>query len=143
MKRIILVLFFLNSLIPLLLAQGEIKGLVQEVPSGEPIIFGTVALYQNDTLITEKDTDFNGFYSISGISPGKYDVVFSYTGYGDFKVTDVIIAENKTTDLNAKMPYIDLEAFWGSCSSIKPMVQIRNLTQGFSFNKKQISKIAF
>jgi len=52
MKRILL-LFVLSCIsITSILAQTSLEGKVSDATSGEAILFGTVALYKNDVLIS-------------------------------------------------------------------------------------------
>ena len=50
-----------------LTAQSSLEGKVIEAESGEPVIFGNVAIYKNGVLITGTETDFDGNYSMSNI----------------------------------------------------------------------------
>ena len=123
-------------------SQTSLSGTVTDAESDEPIIFGTIALYQNDVLITGIETDFDGFYTITEINSGIYDVVFSYTGYAELKITDVIISEGKINELNVKMN----DGLFYECihsRNVRPLIQKDNLTRGHLFDKRQISKIAF
>lgn len=47
---------------------------------GEPVLFATVVLYKDSVLITGTDTDFDGNYSFSDLSPGEYEVEMTYIG---------------------------------------------------------------
>ena len=80
-----------------------IQGTVIDAETGEPVIFGTVALYKNGVLLTGTQTDLDGFYSITEIDPGTYDVEFSYTGYATSKVTSVNVVTGKANLLDSKM----------------------------------------
>ena len=84
-------------------AQTTLQGKVTDAETGEQIIFGTVALFKNDVLITGTETDFDGFFSLTELDAGSYDVVFSYTGYQDYKVTGVSVQSGKSNQLNAKI----------------------------------------
>ncbi|MEO1257830.1 MAG: carboxypeptidase-like regulatory domain-containing protein [Bacteroidota bacterium] len=124
------------------LSQALIQGTVTDGMSEEPIIFGTVALYQNDSIITATETDFDGFYSISEIDPGIYDVVFMYTGYMPHKIVDVQIIRNVSNKLDAKL--INGGHAPDICVKLTiPIIHKDDLTRGFSFKSSQISKISF
>ena len=73
------------------MAQTALQGSVKDADTGEPIILGTVALIKNKVLVTGTETDFNGYFSITEIDPGSYDVVFSYTGYQETRIEGVTI----------------------------------------------------
>lgn len=66
-----------------------IEGKVAEELSGEPVIFATVALYQEGELIKGLDTDFDGRFAFSELSEGSYDLEISFLGYTSAKVLQV------------------------------------------------------
>ncbi|MCF8312151.1 MAG: carboxypeptidase regulatory-like domain-containing protein [Saprospiraceae bacterium] len=91
---------------PLVLAkpmQTRLEGTLKDSDTGEPIIFGTVAVYRNGVLKTGTETDFDGYYSISELDPGVYDVEFSYTGYSPSRVTGMEIRNGKINKLDEQM----------------------------------------
>jgi outer membrane receptor protein involved in Fe transport len=80
--------------------QTSLAGKVTDEESGEPISFGTVALYKNGVLITGTETDLDGNYSISNIDPGTYDVEASFTGYSAVRMTSVQVLAGKANRLD-------------------------------------------
>ena len=83
--------------------ETSLQGTLKDGDSGEPLIFATVAVYKNGVLVTGTETDFDGFYSITELDPGLYDVVFSYTGYQDQRVAGVTAASGRSNVLDADM----------------------------------------
>jgi outer membrane receptor protein involved in Fe transport len=81
-------------------AQTSLQGKVTEDASGEPVIFGTVALYKNGVLITGTETDFDGNYFFSNLDAGTYDVEASYVGLTSSRVNNVVVKAGKTNSLN-------------------------------------------
>ncbi|MEO1258098.1 MAG: TonB-dependent receptor [Bacteroidota bacterium] len=121
--------------------QTSLEGTVTDAESGEPIIFGTVALYKNDVLITGTETDFDGYYSLTELDAGTYDVVFSYTGYQDFKITDVLVNSGKVNALDAKVSSginIDLDIV---VKYERPLVSKDETTQGKVFSSEEIAQL--
>lgn len=119
------------------ISQTSLQGTVTDAESGEPIIFGTVALYKNGILVTGTETDLDGFYSITEIDPGTYDVEFSYTGYSSQKIANVRVIGGKANLLNAKMSSgVDL------CEVVvkyeAPMIEQDNTSQGMTIGADQI-----
>lgn len=110
-KKITLLLAILFSFISLLnaaapeakLSPGTIKGLVYDARSGEPLEFATVTLKQagDGSLVTGAITDINGFFRLKDVPEGSYLMEFSYLGYHD-KILEEII-------LNAQQPSLDLQ----------------------------------
>lgn len=132
-----LLLFFQFSF-----SQTSIQGTVTDAETGEPIIFGTVALYKNGSLLTGTETDLDGFYSINEIEEGIYDVEFSYTVYAIKKVTGILIIKGKTNQLNVKIYAHEerIHACGFSCGE-RSIYRQGNLTQGFSFSAEEIRRL--
>jgi len=54
---------------------ATIKGFVYENKTGEPVIFTNVYLFKTNIGAT---TDINGFFLITKIPPGTYDLMVTY-----------------------------------------------------------------
>lgn len=102
MTRVLLSIFGLLLSLGVM-AQSTLQGKVSDAATGEPILFGNVALYQNGSLITGAETDFDGNYVFSNIDPGTYDVEISYVGYSPTRTTDVVIQAGKVTKLDLQL----------------------------------------
>ena len=76
---------------------GEISGKITD-EKGEAIPFANVSIVENGKSTgVGATTDFDGFYSIKPLNPGKYDVKFSFVGYTSvIKEMKRIFALNKT-----------------------------------------------
>lgn len=56
---------------------GELKGTVVD-QNGEPMMFSRVLVYNDlDIIVGGAETDFDGNFRISNLSPGVYDIEFS------------------------------------------------------------------
>jgi len=62
---------------------GTIRGFVYEKETGEPVIFTNV--YFDGTTIGAA-TDVNGYFAISQIEPGNYNLMVTYLGYDTLKM---------------------------------------------------------
>ncbi len=121
-------------------AQTSLQGAVTDADSGEPIIFGTVALYRSGVLLTGTETDFNGYYSITELDPGTYDVVFSYTGYQETRVEGVTISAGKANKLDAGLSQgVTLTEIVVKYE--KPLIEQDNTTQGSTLSSEQIRNL--
>ena len=99
-----IILFCLLVFVPaLVLSQTSIEGKISDQESGEPIIYGTVAIYKNGVLITGTETDDNGNYAISNVDPGTYDVNASYVGYQAKTIEGVILLAGKNTRVDIEI----------------------------------------
>lgn len=122
-------------------SQTSIQGTVTDSETGEPIIFGTVAIYQNEKLITGTETDLDGFYSIIEIDAGEYQVEFSYTGYATQKITGMIISAGKANILNATMSVEATDLKEVVVVYERPLIEQDNLSCGAVFSKEQIKNL--
>lgn len=122
------------------MAQTSLQGSVKDAETDEPILFGNVALYRAGVLITGTQTDFDGYYSITEIDPGTYDVVFSYTGYQEVKISGVIVNAGKANSLDATMSagvtLTTIEVVYKP-----PLVEKDNTTQGKTLTSEEIRNL--
>jgi outer membrane receptor protein involved in Fe transport len=98
-KILLLSLMFLLS-VAAMYGQTSLEGAVTDKETGEPILFGTVAVYKGDLLITGTETDLDGNYILSPIDPGTYDLEVSYVGYTSMRQTGVIVKAGKVNRVN-------------------------------------------
>ncbi len=124
---------------PLVLAkpmQTRLEGTLKDAQTGEPIIFGTIALYRNGVLKTGTETDFDGYYSLTELDPGTYDVEFSTTGYTPSRVTGMPINAGKSNKLDERLsPGIELQAV--VVTYVRPLIEQDNTTTGSSISMAQ------
>ena len=106
MKRSLAFLLFLGALTLSLpgwtLAQSaSISGIVTAADTGEPLSGANVVVRQVGLLniVVGAATDNDGRYTLSGLSPGMYDVVARYVGFQDAEVSVTVAAgEQRTLD---------------------------------------------
>ncbi len=121
-------------------AQTSLQGKVTDAESGQPIIFGTVALYKNGVLVTGTETDLDGFYSLTALDPGTYEVEFSYIGYSSVRITNVQVSAGKANKLDQKLSSgITIETIIVTWT--KPLVEQDNTTQGQTLTSEEIKKL--
>lgn len=127
-------------------AQGELQGKITDAKSGAVIELANVQVYTNGVFVTGTQADFDGFYTLKPLDPGKYDVVVSYVGFQNTKVEGVIINADKITFLDIKIP----QSSSGGVNLNEvvivqyrvPLLQQDNTTQGGTVTKDEISKMA-
>ncbi|MDB5282810.1 MAG: outer rane cobalamin receptor protein [Bacteroidota bacterium] len=104
MKKILTLLSFLISAFALQAQNGDISGKVVD-DNGEGIPFANVVLVDTKGISTGRgvQTDLDGNYSIKPLTPGKYNVQFSYTGLATQVTQGVIVNSDKSTFIDAKM----------------------------------------
>ncbi len=105
MKNVFLTAVFLFATTFFLQAQGTIKGnVVDTALNNEPILFANVQL--KGTNISQQ-TNFHGNFEFSEITPGKYIVMISYTGY-ETKEIAVVVKDNTINKVEAGLAPITI-----------------------------------
>ena len=90
--------------------QTSLSGKVTDEETGEPILFGSVALYKGGNLETGVETDLEGFYNFANIDPGTYDVEVTYVGYSSQRINGIVVYAGQSNKLDIKLGNgIDLE----------------------------------
>ena len=137
---LMMLIFAMTSLIAS--AQTSLSGKVTEEESGEPVLFGSVALYKNGNLITGTDTDLDGNFIFSNIDPGKYDIEVSFVGLQTQRVTDVIVFAGKSNKLDVKMSSggVNLDEIVVTSYKV-PLIQQDNTTSGGTITGDQIRQL--
>jgi hypothetical protein len=80
---------------------STIKGVVKDNVSEETLIGAGVQLVE----IVEKSTvtDENGVFYIKDLTPGRYTLIVTYTGYEPTTIPNVLVTSGKETDLEIKV----------------------------------------
>ena len=100
--RVLSFLFFLSFITVCSYGQqtGKIAGTITDRKTGETLIGLTVKINNTNNGVS---TDVNGHYIIGALSPGKYNITFSYVGYQSKNITDIDVAAGATTNLDVVM----------------------------------------
>lgn len=87
MRLLLLVLVLIISGLSLSAQKSEkctVRGNVFDKSSAEPIAFATVKILGAKNTGTV--TDINGFFSVSDLTSGDYEIIVNYTGYDDWNI---------------------------------------------------------
>ncbi len=123
-----------------LYAQTSLSGKVTDFDTGEPIIFGNVGLYKNGNLVTGAETDFDGFYSISSIDPGIYEVEVTYVGYQAYKIAEVLVKQGRDNKLDIRLAAGGVNLDEVVVTSYKvPLIEQDNMTSGSTIIRRDIT----
>lgn len=134
-----LLLFFGFSLS---FAQTSLEGKVVDKDTKEPILFGTVALYKGNTLVTGTETDLDGNYMLSNLDPGTYDVEARYVGYTTAKQTGVVILAGRVNRLNFEIGTEGQVLEQVVITEYKaPLIEIDNTTSGGTVTSEKIKNL--
>jgi len=82
---------------------GTISGSVTRNSDGSSIIGALVEALQSNVVKGSATSSANGAYSISGLSPGTYDVRVSVSGYITSTTTGIVVSSGTTTTLNVAL----------------------------------------
>ncbi len=127
--------FLLTGLVAF--GQTRLEGTVTDADTGEPVIFATIALFRDGVLKTGTETDFEGYFSLTEIDAGTYDVEVSTTGYTPSRTNGMIITGGKANKLDVKLsPGIELVPV--VVTYTKPLIEQDNTTTGGSLTSDQI-----
>ncbi len=81
------------------LAKGSIKGFVFDSTANQPLEYATISLVKadNNAIITGTISDASGFFKISGIDYGIYNLEVTFIGYFTKKISGIEINSNKNS----------------------------------------------
>lgn len=117
---------------------GEIQGRVSD-PGGEGIPFASVGVFLNDIQVDAVTTDFDGFYSVKPLNPGKYKVSAAYSGKV-VSIEGVIVSSGQTTfsvDFVISTQQIDEVIIVYE----RPVVDVGKPDAGSSITREQVEKM--
>lgn len=94
-----LLLLFLVVARPAYAQEGaSLNGFVKDATSGETLLFANVVLWNTSTGTATNNT---GYYTMTGLTPGTYEVVCTYIGFREFRMEVTLAAdENRRLDIN-------------------------------------------
>ena len=103
-RKLLLTISFVLAASVLVFSQsGTLKGKIIDEGTGMPIPFCNVVAEIAGAQQGGATSDFDGYYTIKPLNPGKYDVKATYVGYKPMMVTGVIIRVDKITFLDVEM----------------------------------------
>lgn len=95
----LLSIFFLQSVV-LAGTSGKIAGKVIDAESGEPLFGINIIILES---LLGAATDIDGDYFIINVSPGTYSLKISMIGYSNQIITNVVVNNDRTTNLDVEM----------------------------------------
>jgi outer membrane receptor protein involved in Fe transport len=104
MKKIVTLVCFIIGSISLFAQNGEISGKVRD-ENGEGIPYANVVLVDAKNVPTGQGaiTDEDGNYTIKPLSPGKYNIQYSYVGYKNQVQQGILVSSDKATFVDIKL----------------------------------------
>ena len=107
MKKIVKIMIFsvfiaVNTHANVIDDGGQVRGMVFDQESNQPIEYATIALFNaNDsTLVTGTITDPDGNFHATKIAEGNYYIQVSFLGYNDVQYSDLVVdRSNRNLDI--------------------------------------------
>jgi hypothetical protein len=93
---------------------GKIIGKLIDAKTGETLPGATILI---EGTTKGASADFDGNYVLTGLQPGKYNLIASYITYDNKKFMDVVVKANDVTEFNIGLRSIEFTNIRrGSCS---------------------------
>jgi hypothetical protein len=104
MKNILTLIGFVLLVFVAKAQNGDISGKVVD-EHGEGVPFANVQIVDSKGVSTGRGvtTDMDGNYSIKPLTPGKYNVLYSYVGYSSQRQDGVVVSADKSTFMDIKL----------------------------------------
>ncbi|MDP1676514.1 MAG: TonB-dependent receptor [Bacteroidota bacterium] len=99
---------------------GKIVGKITDKKSGEPVVGASILIQGTKS---GSSSDFEGFYSISNISPGTYSLSITSIGYRNSVIKNVIVKIDLTTEIDMKLEETVVEGDAVIIEAQRPLVQ--------------------
>lgn len=117
-----------------------LRGKVLDSTTLSPILFGTVALKQNGSIIKGVETDIEGNYYFEDILPGVYDLEASYVGYNKSLVSNIRVYSNlmNVHNLSIKEGVLFDGSVSFGCGYHPPMIRFDEMESGATFTSNDI-----
>lgn len=127
----------------MLLAQsdaGKLSGKVRDKDTKEELIDAIIKVEQNGILKGGARADYEGNYSITPLSPGKYKVIASYTGK-IVEINDVLIQAGRTQNLDIEIATTSKLETTEVIEYKIPLIEQDNTKGGSVITAEQIQKM--
>jgi len=89
--------FLITTLLGLNAQTGKIIGKLIDAKTGETLPGATILI---EGTTKGASADFDGNYVLTGLQPGKYNLIASYITYDNKKFMDVVVKANDVTEFN-------------------------------------------
>ncbi len=121
---------------------GSIKGTVTDKASGEALPFVKVVAYQGDQQKGVAQSDFDGKFIISSLSPGEYAIEIRFVGYTTIRKEGVVVNSDRLTILPLELGASDemLDVVEVTYYEV-PLIDIDGGASGATVTRDDISKM--
>lgn len=122
-----------------------LHGKVIDLETGEGLLLANVAVYLGHDLVTGVQTDFDGFFHITNIDIGTYNIEASYVGYRTNWAKNITVKAGSSTEIHFLQKInmnLDIELTCGRWHSI-PLIKQDETTSGQTFDSEFIKRMAW
>lgn len=85
-------------------SRGCIKGYITDTYK-DSLQQAYVEVYQGEKFIANTSSDNNGYYAVSDLTPGRYNVVISCNNYKATKIQNVLVSPDRLIHINATLKF--------------------------------------
>src|SRR5690606_28662573 len=143
MKGVYILILVLQHFTALTQGQTVIEGKVTDAKTGEPIMFGTVAIYKEGVLYNGTETDLDGAYFFTNVRPGTYDIEASLLGYAAQRLQGLVIKAGRTNRIDFQLSddavLLDL-GVEVKCYHVR-LIDVDNTTMGTTVTAEKIRNL--
>lgn len=126
----------------------RIYGTVKEYTAKELVLFGGIAVYKNDTLLTGNETNMDGQFSVELKNidqTANYRVEFSYLGFYKLKIDSLTFEQGFNYEFDCLLVEKNIISFSTievTKCDFSPIIEADNMTKGQIFTSEQIKHSA-
>ena len=104
MRNFLLICLLLSTISLTAQSPGQtVRGTITDAASKYPLIGATVLLYADSTMLGGATTDEQGDYRITNAPVGRVTLRFTYVGYEDITMSNVIVTGGKEVIINVEL----------------------------------------
>lgn len=121
---------------------GKLSGKILDKKTKEPVSFAIVRVSSGGATKGVSTADIKGYYNISPLTPGKYDVEVQFTGYSKRLIKDVTVNFETTTRLDIELQASDLVTSTVEVTEYKvPLIKKDETSTGRKLTSDDIAKM--
>jgi len=143
LKKLLITLTIILTTTTLIYSQsGTLKGVIKDKKTKDPIPFVNIVIELGGRQLGGTTTDFDGYYTIKPIPPGKYNVKATFVGFKPLLIKGVIINADKirVLDINMESTITTLKTFEVIEYKV-PLIDKDQTSTGGTMTAEEISKM--
>ena len=124
---------------------GVVEGRLFDENLGEGVGFAVLVLKQDGSIVASAQTDMDGFYRITDVRAGRYELVVEAQpgAYPELSITGITVNSGKITKVDPKYEKgVNLDDFVVVQEYKRPIIEVDNTTGGQTLTSEQIERLA-